>query len=357
MTRCGCMRWAAIMMMVNRTRTGWKPGPLILYNFVAINVLTFDSIGPITLSDQSAKNPKNAMQILNQSLASLGRWSHHTAIAILLSVSLVQSQATIYTVSSGAYTAGYDTSQNGFTTWSGSGVNQLSLQSLYASVNGGPVSLLTGAVVNTGSSGFTARYISATYSTSAGSIADTLTINGGTLSESIQFNNLTSGAASISIFQYSDFVLGGPGAAGSQTVNLTPAPVSGGYAVANQSGGGYTLTWQGDAPGFTTLVQANSSGAPFGAFIGSGNNLDNSTLAAINTFAVFGYEFSGSVLSGNLLTVSENAAYPSPVPEPSSVGLISAGMGMGMLGLVLSARRQRTAAEKLNNRRIYELPL
>ncbi len=297
------------------------------------------------------------MQILNQSLASLGRWFHHTTVAILLSVSLVQSQATIYTVSSGAYTAGYDTSQNGFTTWSGSGVNQLALQSLYYSVNGGPVSELTGAIVNTGSSGFTSEYITATFSIPNGDIADTLTINGNTLNESIQFDNLGASGLNISLFQYSDFVLGGSSAAGSQTVNMTPAPVSGGYAVANQSGGGYTLTWQGDAPGFTTLVQANSGGSPFGAFIGSGNNLDNSTLAAINTFAVFGYEFSGSVLSGNLLTVSENAAYPSPVPEPSSAALISAAIGMGMLGLVLSARRQGMATGKLDNRRIYELPL
>ena len=148
------------------------------------------------------------MQILNQSLASLGRWSHHTAIAILLCVSLVQSQATIYTVSSGAYTAGYDTSQNGFTTWSGSGVNQLALQSLYYSVNGGPVSLLTGAIVNTGSSGFSSKYITATFSIPNGDIADTLTINGNTLSESIQFDNLGASGLNVSIFQYSDFVLG-----------------------------------------------------------------------------------------------------------------------------------------------------
>ncbi|MGA2684475.1 MAG: PEP-CTERM sorting domain-containing protein [Verrucomicrobiota bacterium] len=328
------------MMMGYRTGAGWNPHPLFLYNFATINVLTFDSVEPITLSDQSAKNPKNAMQILNQFLASLRRWSHHTAIAILLSVSLVQSQATIYTVSSGAYTAGYDTSQNGFTTWSGSGGNQLALQSLYYSVNGGPVSLLTGAIVNTGSSGFTSKYITATFSIPNGDIADTLTINGNTLNESIQFDNLGASGLNVSIFQYSDFVLGGPSAAGSQTVNLTPAS-GGGFATANQTGGGLALTWNGDVPSGTTLVQANSSGTPFGAFIGLGSNLDNTTLAAINTYAVFGYEFSASVLSGNLLTISENAAYPSPsgnpVPEPSSVALISS--GMFILALIFRRRR------------------
>jgi hypothetical protein len=275
------------------------------------------------------------MKIVKKAFASKLRWCQVVLVVFFFAGLAVKSEATIYTVTSSGYTADYDTSQNGYAMWSGSGVNQLALQSLYYSVNGGPVSLLTGAVVNTGSSGFTGKYITATYSTSAGSIADTMTINGSTLSEAIQFNNLISSAVNISIFQYSDFVLGGPGAAGSQTVNMTPS-VSGGYAVASQSGGGYTLTWQGDAPGFTTLVQANSSGAPFGPFIGSGSDLNNSTLTAINTQAVFGYEFSGSVLSGNLLSISETSAFPR-VPEPSSLALISA----GMFALALVSRRWR----------------
>jgi hypothetical protein len=276
------------------------------------------------------------MKILKKLFAIKSRWCKAVLVVFFFAGLVFKSEAAIYTVTSGAYSAAYDSSQNGFTTWSGGGVNQLALQSLYASVNGGPVSPLSAVVVNTGSSGFTGKYITANYSTSAGSIADTLTINGSTLAESIQFSNLGSTAANISIFQFSDFVLGGPGAAGSQTVNLSPAPVSGGYAVANQSGGGYALTWQGDAPGFTTLVQANSSGLPFGAFIGSGNNLDNSTLNAINTQAVFGYEFSGSVLAGSLLTISETSTFPVStlpgVPEPSALALVSAGMCVLALG-------------------------
>ncbi len=275
------------------------------------------------------------MMIWKKSFPGRARLYRGVLIAFMLAGLVDKSVATLYTQTSGGYTEGYDTSQNGFTMWSGNGVNQLALQSLYYSVNGGPVSQLTGAVVNSGSSGFTAKYITATYSISAGSIADTITINGSSLGESIQFNNLSGSTANISIFQYSDFVLGGPSAAGSQTVNMTPAPVSGGYAIASQSGGGYTLTWQGDAPGFTTLVQANSSGSPFGPFIGLGSDLDNSTLAAINTYAVFGYEFSGSVLSGSLLSISETSAFP--VPEPSSGALVSA--GMFVLGLISRRRR------------------
>ena len=119
---------------------------------------------------------------------------------------------------------------------------------------------------------------------------------------------------------------------------LTPPPVSGGYATANQSGGGLAFAWNGDAPGFTTLVQANSSGAPFGPFIGSGTDLNNTTLTASNTHAVFGYEFSGSVAQSSLLAVSETSAYPAPVPEPPSVALILS----GMVAVALMFRRGRS---------------
>jgi hypothetical protein len=256
-------------------------------------------------------------------------------IAILLGGSAVQSMALVYTINSGIYSASYDSTQNGFTSWSKSGANQLALQTLYYSANGGPVTQLTGAAVST-SSGFVSS-ITAAYPISGGmSINDVLTLNGSTLGETIQFNNISSSTVNMKIFQYSDFVLGGAGFAGSQTVNMTPAS-GGGYAIANQTGGGLQLGWQGDVPGYTTLVQANGSGAPFGPFIGLGTDLNNTTLSAINTFAVFGYEFSGSVPQGNLMSVSETAAFPLPVPEPSSLAFISS--VMVVLGLIFRQRR------------------
>lgn len=305
-----------------------------LHGFVAINVLTLYWFTPIRLVIK-VRNPNESMKNQKKSFVSRVRLYLGALIAILLGGSAVQSMALVYTINSGIYSASYDSSQNGFTSWSKSGANQLALQTLYYSVNGGPVSQLTGAAVTT-SSGFTAS-ITAAYSISGGiSINDVLTLNGSTLGESIQFNNLSGSTVNMKIFQYSDFVLGGPGAAGSQTVNMTPSS-GGGYAIANQTGGGLALGWQGDAPGFTTLVQANGSGAPFGAFIGSGTDLNNTTLTALNTFAVFGYEFSGNVAQGNLLTVSETAAFPLPVPEPSALVLISS----GMFGLALMFRQRK----------------
>ena len=230
------------------------------------------------------------------------------------------------------YGATYDDLAKRFYELVGERGQSIGLQSLYYSVDSGPVTLLTAASVATGNAG-SGKKITVNYTISDGTIQDVMTLIGNTLSESIVFNN-TSGndLNNVSIFQYSDFVLGA--AVGNQTVSITPA-VDGGYATANQSGGGVAITWNGDAIGYTTLVQANSSGSPFGAFIGSGTDLDNVTLTANNTYAVFGYEFSGSVAQGNSLTISENTALP--VPEPSSLALI----GSGMFVLALVSRRRR----------------
>lgn len=274
------------------------------------------------------------MKICKRSLASRVRLFRGTLIAILLAGPVVYNEAAVYTVSSGIYSLSYDDSQNGFTEWSANGANQLGLQTLYYSVNGNPAIQLTSPIIST-SLGF-AKSITATYPVFNNlSVNNRVSLNGNTLSESIQFVNTSGSAVDISIFQYSQFVLGGPGYAGNQTVNMTPA-VGGGYATTSQMGGGLMLGWQGDAPGFTTLVQADGSGAPFGAFIGLGSNLNNTTVIANNTYAVFGYEFSGTVANGNTLTVSENATFP--VPEPSSLALISAGMFV----LTVIVRRRRS---------------
>jgi len=277
------------------------------------------------------------MKILKKSFVSRARLFKGALFAYLLAGIVVQSEATIYTVTSTvnstAYSASYDTSVNGFTSWTSGGVNQLALQSLYYSENSGAISLLTSPSVST--SGFgNSKNLIVTYSISgSGTVVDTMNVNGSSLGESIVFNNTSGTGLNMKIFQYSDFVLGGAGAAGSQTLGITPSPVNGGYAVAAQSGGGQTFTWKGDASGYTTLVQADSSGSPFGAFIGPATDLDNATLTASGN-AVFGYEFYGSVGTGNNLSISETSAFP--VPEPSFVAMISA----GMLALALLHRRR-----------------
>ena len=163
--------------------------------------------------------------------------------------------------------------------------------------------------------------LTATYSVSGVvSAADTITLNGNTLVESIKVKNLSSAASTFSLFQYSDFVLGN--ASGSQTLNMTVLNSS--QASANQSGGGVALQWLGQLTGGAVEVQANNSGVPFGPFNGTATALNNTPLSVLGN-AVFGYEFDAiNLAAGNSFTVSETAALV--VPEPSPLTLVALGM-------------------------------
>ena len=261
------------------------------------------------------------MKICKKSFACGVRLYQVVLTAILFAGLAIQSEATIYTVSSIAngitYSASYDSSLNGLTAWSANGANQLDLQSLYYSESGGPVSqLMSPSVALNGSASLTA-----TYSVSGVvSAADTITLNGNTLVESIKVKNLSSAASTFSLFQYSDFVLGN--ASGSQTLNMTVLNSS--QASANQSGGGVALQWLGQLTGGAVEVQANNSGVPFGPFNGTATALNNTPLSVLGN-AVFGYEFDAiNLAAGNSFTVSETAALV--VPEPSPVTLVALGM-------------------------------
>jgi hypothetical protein len=269
--------------------------------------------------------------IWGKSFPSKARMLQRGLFTFLLAGCAIHSEAVFYTITSTAngttYTAGYDNSASGLTSWTAAAMNQLSLQSLYYSENSGAVSRLTSpTVVNHGAASLTA-----TYSVSGViSVADTVTLNGNTLGEQIKFSNLTGSSQIFSIFQYSDFVMGG--AVGSQNVSMVNNGVT--QAVTTQTGGGATLGWSGQLTGGTVKVQADPGGVPFGAFIGPATALDNVTLNASGN-AVFGYEFDGSLLSGNSLTISETSTLS--VPEPAPLALIS--LGMLVLGWLHRCRR------------------
>jgi hypothetical protein len=269
--------------------------------------------------------------ILGKSFLGRARMLRGGFFTFLLAGYAIHSEAVIYTITSTAngttYTAGYDNSVSGLTSWTAGGMNQLALQSLYYSENNGAVSQLTSpTVVNHGAASLTA-----TYSISGiVSVADTVTLNGNTLGEQIKFSNLTGSSQIFSIFQYSDFVLGG--APGFQNVSMLNNGAT--QAFTTQTGGGATLNWSGQLAGGVVKVQANSGGVPFGAFVGPATALDNVTLNASGN-AVFGYEFDGSLLSGNSLTISETSTLA--VPEPAPLALIS--LGMLVLGWLHRCRR------------------
>jgi hypothetical protein len=262
------------------------------------------------------------MKIWKRSFVSRLRLYQGVFIALMAIGVAVQCRATIYTMTSTAsgvtYTAAFDTTSSALTSWQvNGGPSQLSLQSLYYSVANGVVNPLTGAsVVTHGATGITANY------TVAGviSVADSITLNGNTLGEQIKFTNLSGSATTLSLFQYSDFILGS--AVGAQTLNMIINNSS--QSTANQSGGGVSLQWQGQLTGGTVEVQANNTGAPFGPFNGSATALLNTPLSATGN-AVFGYEFDAlNLAAGNSLTVSETSLLV--VPEPSSMALIASGI-------------------------------
>jgi hypothetical protein len=279
------------------------------------------------------------MKILKKSFRSGVQLYKSALVAIVLAGSVIQTEATVYTLSSTAsgvtYSALFDTG-SGLTSWQINGANQLSLQSLYYSVGFGSLNLLSSpSVVTHGTAGLTATYTVA----ETLSVADSITLNGDTLGEQIKLTNLSGSTSTLSLFQFSDFVLGG--ATGSQTLNMTINNSS--QATANQSGGGVALQWLGQLTGGAVEVQANNSGALFGPFIGSGNVLNNTPLSASGN-AVFGYEFdAANLISGNSLTVSETAALV--VPEPSSLALIA----FGTLGAVLLHNRRQEAQKVSSN--------
>jgi len=268
------------------------------------------------------------MKILEKSFA--GRlWLFKGGLfAFLLAGFVVQSEAMVYTLNSSPSIVMFDTS-SGLTSWQVGGQQQLTLQSFYYSLGGGPLS----SVVSLGAPTITSipfgnPNVTATYSSSGViSVKSTFTLNGNVLSDTIKVQNLSSGSQTISLFQFSDFVLGG--ASGSQNVNMFLNSSS--QAEADQTGGGVSLVNQAQFVGTagTTEMQADTSGALFGPFLGPPNALTNVPLSASGN-AVYAYQWDATLPSNLAFTISETSYIV--VPEPSSVVLIASGMfALGLL--------------------------
>jgi hypothetical protein len=248
---------------------------------------------------------------------------------------VVQSEAATYTLSDSTWNVTFNSAvSSGLPSGQVPGVVNLVEQSLYYSLNGGPLSAVTNFSLSLTKSGIQNPTITDTY-TSAGnmSVAAAYTLNGTTLSDTIKLKNLSTSSQTISLFQFSDFILGG--AAGAQMVNM----ISNSSTIygANQTGGGISLQNQVEfiGTGPTTEMQANGNGSLFGPFIGGPPyNLDNVTLNASGN-AVFAYEWDVTLTPNTSFQISESSQIT--VPEPSSMAL----MVSGMLGLALLYRRRR----------------
>src|ERR1035437_6789143 len=228
------------------------------------------------------------MKLLNKPLLSRVWLYQNTLIAILFAGSVVQSEAATYTLSDSTWNVTFNSAvSSGLPSGQVPGVVNLVEQSFYYSLNGGPLSAVTNFSLSLTKSGIQNPIITDTY-TSAGnmSVAAAYTLNGTVLSDTITLKNLSASSQTISLFQFSDFILGG--APGAQTVNMiSNSPTQFG---ANQTGGGISLQnlVQFIGTGPTTEMQANGSGSLFGPFLGPPNTLHNATLSASGN-AVFAY--------------------------------------------------------------------
>jgi hypothetical protein len=259
-----------------------------------------------------------------------------TLIAILFAGPVVQSKATAYTLSNSTWNVTFDTAvSSGLPHGQVPGVVNLVQQSLYYSINGGSLNAVTNLSLNLSKSGINNPRITAKY-TSAGnlSVAAAYTLNGTALSENITFQNLSTSSQTVSLFQFSDLILGG--ASGAQLVNMiSNSPTQ--YE-ADQTGGGISLQNQVQFVGTitgTTEMQADGNGALFGPFVsGPPNILDNVTWNASGN-AVFAYEWDVTLAPGTSFQISEISTIT--VPEPSAMALIMS----GLLGLFLFYRCRR----------------
>lgn len=272
------------------------------------------------------------MKICKEAFACGGVWLYEGLVGVLLfAVSTVQSEAVIYTLNSATSVVTFD-SGSGLTGWTVNGSQQLASESFYYSLGGGPLSPITSissATVTSAPIG--PPSITATYSSAGNlSVQSTYGLIGNQLSDSIKVSNLSGSTQTISLFQFSDFVLGG--ATGSQSVNMFFN--SGTQAEADQNGGGVHLVDQAQfvGSGGTTEMQASTLGGLFGPFLGEPPyTLDNATLTASGN-AVYAFEWDATLTANTSFTISEISTIT--VPEPAVLALA----GIGVLALTMSRR-------------------
>ncbi len=270
-----------------------------------------------------------------------GRVYQAALFVVLLSASaIVSSEAQTITTWGSSSLSGTFSSSSGLTGLSQTqgGVLSLNLESLYYSIDNGPVtSVGTASSVSLTSSPShnpTVFTLTATYSlTDNSSLTWAIGLDGGSWAETMKFYNNSGGSANVSLFQYSDFVVGN--APGSQTVNINTSNPT--LPAFTQSGGGYALTLNTiNTEGATTEVQADNTGAPFGPFSTGSGTLDNTPLNDTGTVD-FGVEFDATVGNGNSFQAGHTANDPiTMVPEPASVALVAS--GMALLALVFRRR-------------------
>ncbi len=288
------------------------------------------------------------MKILIKSFVSRARLFQGALFAFLIAGFVVPSgaQPISRSINGGSSTVTFDPNI-GLTGWTVNGVSQLNQELFYYNLNGGGVTqIINSSSPTTVTTGHNGPSPDLTADSNLGNLGvidvnNSYTLSGGVngnqfiLTYAIVIQNNSATSQNISFYQYSDLNLAG--VSGGQNVQLST--LSGGQYQAYQTGAGASLLdLLQPVGGVTTEWQADSSGAPFGALLGSPNP---STLANTPVIASgnvdFAYEWDDiALLAGQSFIISETQTIT--VPEPSSVALISS----GMLALALVSRRRRS---------------
>lgn len=289
------------------------------------------------------------MKILEKSFVSRARMFQSALFAFLLAGVVLQSGAQIYTISDPNNNSSVQVSlsggSSGLSDWQVGGMNQLYQQWFYYSLGSGTINsidtIASPSSINNHNTG-PAPFLSATYAGSAISVTTKFGLNNTpTLSDTITvLNPLSSGQTQVfHFYQYSDFDLGG--VAGSQNVQFNSNGSGTAYEV-DQAGGTASLegTVTAVSGGVSVVPEEQAGiydGAQFGLANGNAAPTLNDTLIAGPGDVVYAYEWDLTLAPGSSIQISENQIIT--VPEPSTLVLIS--VGIGILGWGLSNRRCR----------------
>lgn len=284
------------------------------------------------------------MKILKESFVSRVRLYQAALSAFLLCGFVVQSQATLYTLSQNDSTVLIDpNSQAGLYNWSVGGVNQLNQQWFWYRVGSAGPEASIDTISAVAATQPVANKLNTTYANATISVNTAYTLlapgNGtATLSEMITVMNTSAVSQDYHFYQYSDFDLAG--VTGNQNVQFYNNGSSSYYEVI-QTGAPGSVVEKAIAPavaaGAATLeVQADyfpgtlnllNDGLPTTL----SNTLNNNAGPGDVTYA---YEWDATLAPGTSLQISKLLT----VPEPSSLALISS--GALLLAWVQRRRRQ-----------------
>jgi hypothetical protein len=262
--------------------------------------------------------------------------------ALVFQASVLQSQAQIVTLTDNNSVVQVNTgSSAGMSSWSVNGQNQLAQQWFWYRVGAtgpeAPINTISAPTITTPN----ASTLYTSYANNSYGVQIKYSLTGGSavsgkadMGESIVINNTSASALDFHFFQYSDFNLGGT--TGGQTVQLGKN-LSGLFNEALQTAPGVAFTETVLTPGAnhgeaglvnTTLVKLND---------GTPTTLNDNAGPVGPGDATWAFEWDLSIAPGGSALISKDKYIQlQPIPEPSSLALIS----LGLAGCALIKRRR-----------------